>query len=551
MKRFLKKKLLFLLTLLFITANASAAFRLSVKAELKDYKETSTYEDVMKFLSDATRLSDLVKVLTLTTSTEGRMVPLVILSKEGVKSPAELAITGKSAILIMANIHAGEVEGKEAVQMLIRDFVEQRPEIMECLENQVLLIIPIFNADGNDKMSAENRRDNGPEKAGVRANGQGLDLNRDYLKLETPEVKALVRLFNQWDPLVVVDMHTTNGSFHREPVTYTAQVNPGCDNTLAMYMWDNMFPAVAKTLKESYGYDSVPYGNFNDRAKPKKGWSNHAFNGRYGNNYLGLRNRFAILDENYSHADFKTRVLSSLGFIKSIIRYTGQHIKEMKEMVIEADKQTMKNYYQEKFALESNVEKLMDITLLSYEFKLEKIKPEDKAKYPPWYGDYLVKKTDKLKDYKLPYFNKAVPTRTVSLPEAYIVPQRFKNVIGNLKHHGIIVEKISHDYKVMVEQFMPDEIKMASHIYQGHIALTFKGQYKKMETTIPEGAYLVSMKQPLARLIPILLEPESEDSLAAWGFMNRSLMQQWRRKPNPYPILRIPHLPVPVRRYQD
>jgi hypothetical protein len=300
---------------------------LSVTAETSGYTKTSTYKEVMDFVYEVQRQCGLIRLLTLTTSTEGRTVPLLTISAEGVKSPKELALTGKPAVLIMANIHAGEVEGKEACLMLLREFVQKKKETLALLENQVILLIPIFNSDGNDKMSARNRRDNGPELAGVRHNGQLLDLNRDYLKLETPEVNALVKLFNEWDPVLIVDMHTTNGSYHREPVTYTTQNSPNDDDALAAYMWDKLFPAVAKILKKKYKYDSVPYGNFRDRTKPEKGWRNHAFESRYGNNYEGLRNRFAILDENYSYAPFKDRVLGSFGFIKAILEYTNQHLK--------------------------------------------------------------------------------------------------------------------------------------------------------------------------------------------------------------------------------
>jgi hypothetical protein len=551
MRKPVVKILLWIFISTLVTYTSLPASELTVKAEASEYTETSTYKDVMTFLFEAQKRSDYIRVSTLATSTEGRMIPLAIISKEKIKNPKELRLSGKPAVLIMANIHAGEVEGKEATQMLIREFVQKVPKTVALLENQVVLIVPIFNTDGNDKMAQNNRRDNGPELAGLRPNGQSLDLNRDYLKLETPEVNGLVRLFNQWDPVLIVDMHTTNGSYHREPVTYTTQVNPNIDRDLSQYMWKKMFPAVADTLKKEYGYDSVPYGNFVDRTKPEMGWRNHAYAAMYGNNYAGLRNRFTILDENYAHADFKTRVLGSFGFIKSILQYTSTHINEMKKMIAAADKKTMSGYFKEHFALEYKTEKLFDLTLKSYEFQLEKIKPEDRDKYPPWIRDYIVKKTDTFKDYRLPYFCKAVPTRTLPLPEAYVIPPFNDEIIAKLKLHGIAVERVRTDVKYTVEIFNTKEIKPANRIYQGHISLKLGGSYETKEITIPANSYFVSMKQPLARLIPILLEPESEDSLAAWGFLNRQLVRQWSRRANPYPIYRIPELTAPIERYQD
>lgn len=522
--------------------------KMQTTAEASRYKETTLYNDVMSFIFEAQKQSEYIKVLRLTTSTEGRMVPLVTVSKEGVKSPAELAASGKPAVLIMANIHAGEIEGKEAVLMLLRDFA--RGKYKEWLDRQVVLLIPIFNADGNDKLG-NNRRDNGPEKAGTRYNGQFLDLNRDYLKLKSPEVRALVKLWNEWDPVVTVDMHTTNGSYHREPVTYVPNNYPNSNLELADYMWKNLFPAVAKTLKEKYKYDSVPYGNFVDRTKPGKGWQVHAFNARYGNNYLGLRNRFAILDENYSHADFKTRVLSSYGFIKSILEYTNDHINHMWKMVKKADADARDNFRKKKFVLEYDTAKLFDLTIKSYVFKIEKIKKEDREKYPPWYGEYLAKKTNKHKDYKVPYFNKAKPTRTISMPGAYIILPHQEEVLENLRHHGIAVEIIRKPVKLPVEVFKMTSVNTANRLYQGNVAVSLKGSYKEKTVDVPAGSYYVSMKQPLARLIPVLLEPESEDGLAHWGFFNRLLVSQWGGKPMIYPVYRLHKVGIPIERSQD
>jgi hypothetical protein len=535
--------------ILFLTIVVSLfSSEMVIVAEQSDYKRTSAYKDVMDFLFAAQTRSDKIEIMRLTTSTEGRMVPLVVISSDGIKSPEELILSGKPPVLIMANIHAGEIEGKEASLMLIRDFVNNKDS--QHLENQVVLVIPIFNADGNDKFG-KNRRDNGPELAGTRYNGQFLDLNRDYLKLESPEVRGLVKLLNQWDPVLVVDMHTTNGSYHREPVTYTTNVNPNGDMNLANYMWKHFFPGAAKILKDTYGYDSLPYGNFTDRTKPEKGWRNHAFLSRYGNNYVGLRNRFTVLDENYSHADFKTRVLASYGFIKSILQYTHQHIREMEKMVKAADINTKYNYARENFVLEFENERLFDVTVKSYEFEIEKIKEEDRNKYPPWYGDYIAKKTDVYKDYMVPYYSKAVSKRSISLPNAYILLPYQDTIIKNLQHHGITAAKIRKPFQAEVEVFNIEEIKPAQRLYQGHVFIGLKGHYVSETLTIPKNSYLIPLQQPLARLIPVLLEPESEDSLAAWGFFNRQLVSQWTDKPLLYPVYRLPKAITSIEKYQE
>ena len=521
---------------------------LETAAERSNYEQTSTYDEVMDFLFEAQKRSDKINIIRFATTTEGRMIPLAIISNEGIKSPNELKLTAKPAVLIMANIHAGEVEGKEAIQMLIREIVAG--QCGDIPDNQVILALPIFNADGNDKFG-KNRHDNGPAQAGVRFNGQQFDLNRDAVKLESPEMRALIKLFNEWDPVLTVDMHTTNGSYHQEPVTYSPLLSPNSDPKLVDYMWQKFFPAVTETLKKKYGFDSVPYGNFIDREFPEKGWESEAYAARYVTNYVGLRNRFSILDENYSYADFKTRVMASLGFIKAILNYTCRNIRTMQQMVTAADIKTQTGFFKENFALEHKVEKLMDVTVKSYVFEKEAIKPEDRGKYPPWVKDFIMKKTDVLKDYKVDYFAKPVPTRGISLPEAYIILPFHDEVIQTLKNHGISVEKIRKPIQTKAENFVIEKLELAAELFQGHVFLTVKGRYAGVEVTIPANSYFVSMKQPLARLIPAMLEPESEDSLIAWGFFNREIVAQWTGRPNLYQVYRLNNPDIPIERFQE
>ena len=536
-------KTLSAIALLLIATAALAVEPLTV-VETTEYARTSLYQEVVDFVFRIQARSELVTVTPLTTSPEGRMVPLVILSKEHVRSASDLRRTGKSAVLIMANIHAGEVEGKEACQMLIRDVA--LGDLGALLDSQVILVIPVFNADGNEKLG-RNRRDKGPELAGERANGQGLDLNRDYLKLDAPEVRALVRLFDAWDPILFVDMHTTNGSYHREPVTYCTGSNPNGSGEILDYMWKRLFPEVGATLKQTYGYDSVPYGNFVDREHPEKGWESDTVEARYGNNYFALRNRFSVLDENYSYADFKTRVLGSYAFVRSLLAYTSAHLDEMTALARRADRETTASFLEQPFATESKLDPLLEITVKGFEHVKEPIPPADKAKYPPWVGDFLIKPTETPCDYTLPYLALATPTKTVPLPLGYVVPPANDEVVEILLAHGIRVERLLAPARVAAERFAVEKVELAKTLYQGRVAVTLAGHYEAAKLELSAGSHFVDMRQPLARLIPVLLEPTSVDSLAAWGFFNRVLARQWSSEPGTYPVLRLSaRPPVPL-----
>lgn len=525
-----------LITVVFIFFIFEPVFSKSLTVpEKTKYRKTSSYSEVMKFLYEMESKSEKVKLKEFCVSTEGKKVPLVIISNRRITTPSQMHIFNLPSILIMANIHAGEVEGKEASLMLIRDFAEGK--INSILENQVVLIIPIFNSDGNDKFG-KNRGDNGPELAGVRYNGQHLDLNRDYIKLESPEVTALLRVFINWRPVLFMDLHTTDGSYHREPVTFTTLSNPNSNENIFNYMWNKFFPSVQKYLKKQYKTDIIPYGNFIDRRFPEKGWANHAYEARYGTNYAGLRNMFTILDENYAHADFKTRVLSSYYFLRSTIEFTKNHIKEMDKIRKNAEIDTSLYYYKKKHILTFKTEKMFDFTIKSYEFEVKKIKPEERKNYPPWFRDFIVTKKEKHKDYKLPYFGKAVSEKSIELPTGYFILPFHKTIEEKLKKHGIIVEKLLQDYKGSLENFKLSELKYGKYIFQGHIVVDAAGKYVKENVIIPAGSLYISMKQPLARLIAEMLEPEAKDSFLSWGFFNREIIKQWSRKPGLYPVYR-------------
>jgi signal peptidase I len=518
----------------------AVATELVTVAEESGFTRTSLYADVVEFVEETARRSDSIRLGQLGRTAEGRVIPLVIVSEDGIATPHEARLLDLPSVLIIANIHAGEIEGKEALQMFLRDVVEGKVD--ELLTNQLLLVVPIFNADGNDKLG-DNRGDNGPELAGIRYNGQNLDLNRDFVKLETPEVNGLMRLIRDWEPVLFVDMHTTNGSYHREPVTYTTMAGENSSDRLKDYMWQQFFPAVAVTLKTKYGYDSLPYGNFNNRAEPEEGWSNHAFAARYSTNAIGLRNIFTVLDENYSHADFKTRVLSSYGFVHSILEYTQNHIEEMAKIVREESLQTRSGFREQGWVTEFTVAKLKDITIKSYEFEIEQIPESERHKYP-WARDgVLVKRTETLRDYTVPYFNRTVPTVRLDLPEAYVIPAVHKKVIKKLGAHGIIVDCLEDDLTATVEQYQIEKLEPANRPNQGHVTLAVEGKYEKKELTLAAGSYVVSMRQPLARMIPVLLEPSSADSLLRWGFFSSSGVPQWSRRFIPYPVVRLASIP--------
>src|SRR5262245_2031930 len=306
-------------------------------AERSNYTAGSRHAEVVAFCEQLAKESPLVRLGELGTSHEGRKLPLLIVADPPIASAQAAAASGKLVVFAMGNIHAGEIDGKEALLMLARDLAlaKERP----LLKDLILVFAPIFNADGNDKMAKNRLGQAGPPLVGTRANAQGFDLNRDFVKLESPEVRSLVRFLNKWDPAVFIDCHTTNGSYHRYAITYEGGRHPAGDGKLLAHVRDEMLADVGKRLEKDTGFKSWFYGIATPDHSP---WETLRPNPRVGIQYVGLRNRVAILSESYSYAPFKERVRASRGFVKSILEYAAENREKLAKLLSEARDATVK-----------------------------------------------------------------------------------------------------------------------------------------------------------------------------------------------------------------
>lgn len=504
-------------------------------AEKSNFTATSRYVEVLELVSEFQKISPNLVVQDIGQTAEGRRIPMLILSNPPLHTPQAARNLKKTVIYIQANIHAGEVEGKEASLMLAREILMN--PVHPYLNNLVVLIVPNLNADGNERISPENRRQQpGPEKGvGLRQNALNLDLNRDAVKLESPEMKAVVSgILNVWDPALVVDCHTTNGAYHEETVTYSWPLNPNSDPELLAYQRDTMLPAIVKTMKEKYNTLAVPYGMFRDWRDPSKGWVTFEPQPRYFTNYVGLRNRLSILDENYVHADYKTRVLSCYYFLKAILDYASLKATEIQKLVEEADRRTIQLGLRPEgrsFAVEYDLQPLpRPVTINAYE--LEVIER-------PGGGFPQLKPTDRKKPVTVPYFADYRPKRTVSFPYAYLITVPDPEIKGKLLAHGLLVECLTEQVSLEVEIFTPKELKAADRPFQGHRLNQIKGEYRKENRKFPAGTFLVRTAQPSGFLAAYLLEPESDDGLVVWNFFDRYLAGQWQRGLSELPVYRL------------
>jgi dipeptidyl-peptidase-4 len=523
---------LFILSFLALMGFGQSSFQ--TVAEKSDFKSTSNYKDVISYIDLLKKSSPYIRVENIGVSVEGREIPLLIIGNPLPKSPKDLLNDKRIVVYVQANIHAGEVEGKEAALMYARDLLKNKnPEL---LKNVVLLICPLFNPDGNEKISPLNRtHQNGPENGvGVRYNGQFLDLNRDGMKAESPELKGLLaNVFNKWDPSVFMDCHTTNGSYHVEPVTFTWMVNPNGDNSLISYMRNKMMPEMSKALFSTYKVENCFYGEFYDMMDPDKGWVLDASEPRYISNYFGIRNRLGILNENYVYADYKSRVLGCYYLIHSLIDYSSLHKTEIKSMLMEVDKKTIARGVNpavtDSFAIEYKVRAVAEkVTVRTFEADL--VTENGRRNY---------RKSERQRDVTIPYFIDYYPTKSVKLPYAYLLNVNDPQILDLLRLHGIRYERLTNNSKIEVQRFEISELKGTARLNQGHYTNTIKGKYLIDTINFPAGTIIVRTAQPLANVAAYLLEPQSNDGMMTWNYFDRYLVPQWGSGYNPFPVYKI------------
>jgi dipeptidyl-peptidase-4 len=356
------------------------------------------------------------------------------------------------------------------------------------------------------------------------------------MKLESPELQGLVEnVLLRWDPLLLVDCHTTNGSYHQEVVTYCWGFNPNGDGAIIAYQRDKMMPEIESILEKKYETMAVGYGGFRDYKAPEKGWETFEPQPRYVTNYIGLRNRLSILDENYVYADFRTRVIGNYNFLRAILDYCFAHLDEISGLVAEADKKTvlkgLNPSEKDIFSIEYEV-KPLNTPVIVHAYEVE-IVEQGEGQRPQ------VRPTNKIKTYTVPYFSDYVGKRGVRFPYAYVLSIPDQEIVAKLLQHGLVMEKLTEAATLEVESFRVKEFKAAERPFQGHHLNQVKGEYAAEKKEFPAGTFLVPTAQPLGNLAACLLEPESDDGLVVWNFFDRYLVSQWSRELQTYPVYRL------------
>ena len=487
------------------------------RAERTDYRETSHYKDVLQFLEELQTKGAPISIEFIGTSTQGRRIPLVIAARPPVATAADARRSGRPVVYVQANIHAGEVEGKEAALMLLRDLAREPKGGV--LEKIVLLVAPIYNIDGNETWGRwqEHRRSQPePEVVGIRANGQGLDLNRDGMKAESPEMRAALRhIYTTWDPDVLIDLHATNGTRHGYQLTYSPPLHPDTQSEILDFNRDQLLSVARRRMRVDHGLDTFVYGNL-PRRRETRGWYQSAPDPRRITNYIGLRNRIGVLSEATCYLPFRQRVETTHVFVSTVLEEIGRQGAQILRLTREADARVVEWGLHPEKAPALTV-RYKTISRGEEEILLEKSEtPGRSAQITP---------PKEFVSQRMPVFDRFTTTRTARFPAAYLIPANCDETAELLIRHGIVVEKLLADWQGAAEAFTIEKIASAERPFQGHVLKELTGRFESLRTDMPKGSYLVRTAQPLGILIFHLLEPESIDGVAAWGFLDGKLHQ--------------------------
>ena len=507
---------------------------LQTRPERTNFEETSRYEDLTAFLTALAARSPLVRTMPFGTTEQGRAMPLVTLSNPAVARPADKP-AGRPVVFLLANIHGGEVEGKEAVQVLMRRLTSG--DLRPLLDRLVVVIAPNYNADGNEAIDVMNRTAQYGPIAGVgsRENAKGLDLNRDYMKLESAEARALAAAFTAWDPHLVVDLHTTNGSYHGYHLTQSIPLNLSLSQKTLDYHRNTMMAAIMKSLEADHKIRTYYYGNFgrgNAAPGELRRWNAFDWRPRAGQNYVGFRNRLTILSEAYSYLSFKRRIEVTERFVEEILQYVDAHRAEIVALTKALDDEWIKRA-QGGAELPLGVEYEMRPLAKPVEILVGEVRREVN---PRNNREMTVAVEDSYKPELMQDFAYFMPTRTVPMARLYVLPDdpAFQPVIDKIRQHGITVDELAAPLTTEVSSFVVEAIAKAQRPFQGHNEVKLKGRYASEKVTIPAGTKVVRLAQPLGLLAAYLLEPESDDGLTNWNFLD-----QWLDVGKPAPIRKV------------
>ncbi len=496
---------------------AAPASPLSTIAERSGFQSTGRYDEVIALCAQFQKAyPKQVRCFEFGRTPEGRPMLAMAVSRTGALTAAQARQRGLPVMLVQGGIHAGEIDGKDAGFLAVREALDNKVA-PGALDKQVLLFVPVFNIDGHERFGKWNRpNQRGPVEMGWRTTAQNYNLNRDYVKADAPEMQAMLALVNDWDPLAYIDLHVTDGA--KFQVAGSVQVEPvhGGDEQLKR-AGSALQTAVIGELHQQ-GYDLKPYYvAFDVNDDPASGFVDSMPTPRFSTGYFPLRNRIAMLVETHSWKDYPTRVRITHNAIVSLLAQVATHGKEWLKTAHEADARAAALGGATVPVSYKATGKTTMIEFAGYEYV---------RSHSDVSGGLMTQYDEtRPQTWTIPLRDEVVPDLQVAAPKGgYLVPvAQAPALAAKLKQHGISYKVLGKDLgPVPVESFRATKTTFGKQSFEGHQSLAVEGAWNADQRALLKGALFVPIAQPKARLLMAMLEPRGEDSLLAWGMFNNA-----------------------------
>lgn len=482
--------------------------------EVSNGMQTPTYEQIIGWWSAADRASKKISLLTKGPTDAGFPLHLALISEQGYTTVSHAKKDGKIILLINNGIHPGEPDGIDASMLLVKEIVAGK---LALPANIVLAIIPVYNIGGCLRRSPYYRVDQeGPDAFGSRGNSQNLDLNRDFIKLDSKEAFSFCAIFQECDPDIFIDNHVSNGADYQHVMTLLTSQYSKLGGSMGTYLHETFEPALYSAMRAK-GYDLIPYVNIGGD-KPEKGWTEFWDSPRYTSGYATLWNSFAFVPETHMLKPYPQRVASTKALMECFISFAGANGSTIRGIREESKKRiSTASSFPISWRLDKS--RFTNYTFKGYE---SGTKPSAISGQPRLYYD-----RSKSFTATVPVYGYYVPERIISTPKAYVIPQGWWKVIERLQINGIRMRKLSQDTTLEVETYRIEDYTTAARPYEGHHANSnVKVSWQKQTLSFRKGDWYISLDQPGNRFLMETLEPQAEDSYFAWNFFDPILGQK-------------------------
>jgi hypothetical protein len=499
---------------------------LSTVAERSGFLKTGRYDEVIALCDAFARAyPDAVRCTDFGTTPEGRPMKLLVVSKTGAFTPEAARAKQLPVLLVQGGIHAGEIDGKDAGFLALREALDGQAA-PGALDRQVLLFVPVFNVDGHERFGAWNRpNQRGPEEMGWRTTAQNYNLNRDYVKADTPEMQAMLRLVDAWDPLAYVDLHVTDGAKFQHDISVQVEPVRAGDPELRK-AGTALRDGVIQRL-DAQGSMALPfYPSFVEADNPQSGFEDGVSTPRFSNGYFQLRNRFGMLVETHSWKDYPTRVRITRNAIVALLDLMAANGARWRTIAQAADERATHLAGTPVALAYKAGPRARTIAFQGYAY----------TRTPSEISGALMTRYDEgsPQTWHVPLRDDVKPSVVVAAPSAgYLVPAAHAGWVGEkLKQHGIEFRRIgSAMHRIKADAYRADTADFAAQSFEGHQRLAVTGKWAPERVDLVAGALFVPIAQPKARLVMMLLEPEAPDALLAWGEFNNAFEQKEYMEP--------------------